>query len=134
MKSQLGKNYSAVTEFILLGFRTPPKIQILLFLVFSLLYVATVAGNISMLTDIKVDSRLQMPMHFFCRNLSLLELCCSAVVAPKTLVNFLSNKKKIAGASPAAQRLSAYVPLRQPGVHRFRPGCGHGTAWQAMLW
>ena len=42
--------------------------------------------------------------------------------------------KRGEGASPVAQRLSAHVPLRHPRVCRFDPGCGHGTAWQAMLW
>nr|XP_008526929.1 PREDICTED: olfactory receptor 12-like [Equus przewalskii] len=103
MKSHLGKNYSEVTEFILLGFRTPPKIQILLFLVFLLLYVATVVGKISMITVTKMDSRLQMPMYFFLRNLSYLDLCYSTVIAPKTLANFLSNEKKISYSGCAAQ-------------------------------
>ncbi|XP_070478259.1 olfactory receptor 9S13-like [Equus przewalskii] len=103
MKTELSRNYSAVTEFILLGFRTPPKIQILLFLVFLLLYVATVVGNISMITVTKMDSRLQMPMYFFLRNLSYLDLCYSTVIAPKTLANFLSNEKKISYSGCAAQ-------------------------------
>ncbi|CAI9166428.1 unnamed protein product [Rangifer tarandus platyrhynchus] len=95
MKSEFNRNLSEVTEFILLGFRTPPKLQILLFLGFLLVYVVTLVGNISMIVVIKMDSRLQMPMYFFLRNLSYLDLCYSTVIAPKTLANFLSNEKKI---------------------------------------
>ncbi|XP_019515236.1 PREDICTED: olfactory receptor 12 [Hipposideros armiger] len=103
MKNELNGNYSEVTEFILLGFRVPPKLQSLLFLVFLLIYMVTVVGNISMIIVIKMDSRLQMPMYFFLRNLSYLDLCYSTVIAPKALANFLSNEKKISYNGCAAQ-------------------------------
>ncbi|XP_003405541.2 olfactory receptor 9S13-like [Loxodonta africana] len=103
MKSQLNRNYSALTEFFLLGFRTSPKIQILLFLVFLLAYMVTVVGNISMIVVVKVDSRLHTPMYFFLRNLSYLDLCYSTVIAPNTLANFLSKDKKISYNGCATQ-------------------------------
>ncbi|XP_007947646.1 olfactory receptor 12-like [Orycteropus afer afer] len=103
MKSKLNRNYSEVTEFILLGFRTHPELQILLFLVFLLIYMVIVVGNISMVTVIKVDFRLHTPMYFFLRNLSYLDLCYSTVIAPKTLANFLPNEKKISYNGCAAQ-------------------------------
>ncbi|XP_004429232.1 PREDICTED: olfactory receptor 12-like [Ceratotherium simum simum] len=95
MKSELNRTYSEVTEFILLGFRPPPKLQILLFVVFLLLCMVTVVGNISMVTVIKVDSRLQMPMHFFLRKVSYLDPCYSTVIAPNTLAKFFFNEKNI---------------------------------------
>ncbi|XP_042638076.1 olfactory receptor 12-like [Orycteropus afer afer] len=95
MKSELNRNYSELAEFILLGFRTSPEIQILLFSLFLLIYLVIVVGNISMIVVIKVDSRLHTPMYFFLRNLSYLDLCYSTVIAPKTLANFLSKDKKI---------------------------------------
>ncbi|XP_004601908.2 olfactory receptor 12-like [Sorex araneus] len=103
MKSELNRNYSEVTEFILLGFRTPPKLQILLFLVFLLIYTVTVVGNITMIIVINVESKLQTPMYFFLKNLSYLDLCYSTVIAPKTLANFLSKEKKISYNGCAAQ-------------------------------
>ncbi|CAK7313847.1 Olfactory receptor 12 [Vulpes lagopus] len=103
MKSQLNRNSSGVTEFILLGFRIPPKMQILLFLVFLLAYVVTVVVNTSMIIVIRMDSRLHTPMYFFLRNLSYLDLCYSTVIAPKTLANFLSHEKKISYNGCAAQ-------------------------------
>ncbi|KAM9672018.1 olfactory receptor 9S13-like [Trichechus inunguis] len=103
MKSQLNKNYSELTEFILLGFKTSPELQILLFLVFLLIYPVIVVGNISMIVVIKVDSRLHTPMYFFLRNLSYLDLCYSTVIAPKTLANFLSKDKKISYKGCATQ-------------------------------
>ncbi|XP_053517434.1 olfactory receptor 12-like [Artibeus jamaicensis] len=103
MKNELNGNYSEMTEFVLLGFRTPPKLQILLFFVFLLIYMVTVVGNVSMIIVIKMDSRLQTPMYFFLKNLSALDLCYSTVIAPKALVNFLSDEKKISYNGCAAQ-------------------------------
>ncbi|XP_048197636.1 olfactory receptor 12-like [Perognathus longimembris pacificus] len=103
MWSDLNKNYSEITEFILLGFRTAPKLQILLFFVFLVIYVAIVVGNVSMVLVISRDYKLQTPMYFFLRNLSYLDLCYSTVIAPKTLANFLSTEKKISYNGCATQ-------------------------------
>ncbi|XP_003405540.3 olfactory receptor 9S13-like [Loxodonta africana] len=103
MKSEMSRNYSELTEFILLGFRTAPGLQILLFLVILLIYIVIVVGNISMIIVIKVDSRLHIPMYFFLRNLSYLDLCYPTVIAPKILANFLSNEKKISYSGCIAQ-------------------------------
>ncbi|XP_010607713.1 olfactory receptor 12 [Fukomys damarensis] len=103
MKRELNRNYSEVAEFILLGFKIPPKLQSLLFLLFLVIYLVIVAGNVSMIIVIKTDSRLQTPMYFFLRNLSYLDLCYSTVIAPKTLANFVTNEKNISYNGCAAQ-------------------------------
>ncbi|XP_029809021.1 olfactory receptor 12-like [Suricata suricatta] len=103
MKEELNKNYSELTEFILLGFRTSPDVQIFLFLFFLLIYMVIVVGNVSMIIVIKIDSRLHTPMYFFLRNLSYLDLCYSTVIAPKTLATFLSKDKKISYNGCATQ-------------------------------
>ena len=103
MKNELNKNYSEVMEFILLGFRTSPDVQILLFSLFLLIYMVIVVGNVSMLVVIKINSRLHTPMYFFLRNLSYLDLCYSSVIAPKTLATFLSKDKRISYNGCATQ-------------------------------
>ena len=103
MKGEQKKNYSEVTEFILLGFTAPSKFQVVLFLVFLMIYMVTVVGNVSMIMIIKMDSRFQTPMYFFLRNLSYLDLCYSTVIAPKTLANFLTIEKKISYNGCATQ-------------------------------
>lgn len=65
MKSELNRNYSEVTEFILLGFRTSPEVQIFLFFLFLLIYMVIVLRNLSMLVVIEIDSRLDTPVYFF---------------------------------------------------------------------
>uniref|UniRef100_A0A4X2K9J4 Olfactory receptor n=1 Tax=Vombatus ursinus TaxID=29139 RepID=A0A4X2K9J4_VOMUR len=96
-------NFSDVTEFILLGFRVSPELQIILFLFFLLIYMVILVGNIGMTVIIKIDSRLHTPMYFFLRNLSYLDLCYSTVIAPKTLTNFLSARRTISYNGCATQ-------------------------------
>ncbi|XP_049747551.1 olfactory receptor-like protein OLF1 [Elephas maximus indicus] len=88
-------NYTLVTEFILLGFPTRPELQIVLFLVFLMLYGVILMGNIGLIMLIRLDSYLQTPMYFFLSNLSFVDLCYSSAIVPKTLANFLSENKSI---------------------------------------
>ncbi|XP_027694110.1 olfactory receptor 12-like [Vombatus ursinus] len=103
MKNGVPGNFSDVTEFILLGFRVSPELQIILFLFFLLIYMVILVGNIGMTVIIKIDSRLHTPMYFFLRNLSYLDLCYSTVIAPKTLTNFLSARRTISYNGCATQ-------------------------------
>ncbi|XP_006034179.1 olfactory receptor 5I1-like isoform X1 [Alligator sinensis] len=97
------KNHTAVTEFILLGFGSGPGIQVLPFVVFLLIYTATVLGNIIMVLIIRIDPHLQTPMYFFLMNLSLLDLCYSSTIAPKAMATFLQGSKTISYNGCAAQ-------------------------------
>ncbi|XP_003909925.2 olfactory receptor 8J1 [Papio anubis] len=87
------ENFTRVTEFILTGVSDCPELQIPLFLVFLVLYVLTLAGNLGIITLTSVDSRLQTPMYFFLRQLAIINLGNSTVIAPKMLINFLVKKK-----------------------------------------
>ncbi|KAL0628221.1 Olfactory receptor 8J2, partial [Plecturocebus cupreus] len=78
-------------------------LQIPLFLVFLVLYVLTVAGNLGIITLTSVDPQLQTPMYFFLRHLAIINLCNSTVIAPKMLVNFLVTKKTISYYGCATQ-------------------------------
>ncbi|KAF4022546.1 hypothetical protein G4228_014728 [Cervus hanglu yarkandensis] len=126
MKSEFNRNLSGVTEFVLLGF--PPKLQILLFLGFLLVYVVTLVGNISMIVVIKMDSRLQMPMYFSLRNLSYLDLCYSTVIAPKTLANVLSSEQKISYRGCAVQFFSFALSVTAEGFLLAVMTCGQFSA------
>ncbi|XP_003423558.2 olfactory receptor-like protein OLF1 [Loxodonta africana] len=89
------ENYTLVTEFILLGFPPLPELQIVLFLVFLMLYGVILMGNIGLIMLIRIDSHLQTPMYFFLSNLSFVDLCYSSAIVPKMLANFLSENKSV---------------------------------------
>ncbi|XP_036619480.1 olfactory receptor 1030-like [Trichosurus vulpecula] len=88
-------NYTMVTEFILLGLTDDPELQPILFVIFLVIYLITVVGNVGMIALIRSDPRLHTPMYFFLSHLSFVDLCYSTNVTPQMLVNFLSQRKTI---------------------------------------
>ncbi|XP_072473029.1 olfactory receptor 8G50-like [Notamacropus eugenii] len=89
------RNYSLVTEFILIGLTDQPELQLPLFFLFLVIYGFTVMGNLGMIILIGLSSHLHNPMYYFLCNLSLIDLCQSTVIIPKMLMNFLSDKNTI---------------------------------------
>ncbi|XP_021518629.1 olfactory receptor 2D3-like [Meriones unguiculatus] len=90
-----GGNQTYIAEFILLGLSENPKIQILLFCVFLIVYLLSVFGNLLIIILIQTDSRLHTPMYFFLKNLSFADLCFSTSIVPQMLAHFLSKRKTI---------------------------------------
>ncbi|XP_037703390.1 olfactory receptor 8S1-like [Choloepus didactylus] len=89
------KNVSITDEFVLLGLSSDPHMESLLFVLFLVIYLLTLMGNLMLLLVIRADSHLHTPMYFFLSNLSFLDLCFSSVTVPKMLQDFLSEKKTI---------------------------------------
>ncbi|XP_034646361.1 olfactory receptor 5V1-like [Trachemys scripta elegans] len=89
------KNQTTVTEFILLGLSSDPQMQIFLFVVFLVIYLITLGGNIVIMVVIRADSHLHIPMYFFLFHLSFVDICYSSVTVPNTLRNFLAERKTI---------------------------------------
>ena len=88
-------NHCTVTEFFLTGLSEKPELQMPLFLLFTGVYVVTVAGNLGMITLIVLSSHLHNPMYYFLSSLSFIDFCQSTVVTPKMLVSFLTEKNLI---------------------------------------
>uniref|UniRef100_A0A8C8SDW0 Olfactory receptor n=1 Tax=Pelusios castaneus TaxID=367368 RepID=A0A8C8SDW0_9SAUR len=96
-------NHTTVTEFILLGFTDNPKLKVIFFVVFLLIYLLILVGNLGMVTLIRTDSRLHTPMYFFLSNLALLDVGYSTVIAPRTLMTFVVESKAISFTGCAVQ-------------------------------
>ncbi|XP_007481888.2 olfactory receptor 4D1-like [Monodelphis domestica] len=88
-------NLTSVTEFVLLGLSQAQELQGFLFLVFLIVYITTVMGNLLIIVTVTSDTRLHTPMYFLLRNLAVIDLCYSSVTAPKMLMDFLSETKTI---------------------------------------
>nr|XP_034963171.1 olfactory receptor 1019-like [Zootoca vivipara] len=96
-------NLTTITEFVLLGFTDNQSLQLTLFMLFLLIYLLILVGNIGMVTLIRIDSRLHTPMYFFLSNLSLLDIGYSTVIAPRTLMTFVAESKTISFTGCALQ-------------------------------
>ncbi|XP_076433623.1 olfactory receptor 1f45-like [Peromyscus maniculatus bairdii] len=91
-----GSNQSSVSEFLLLGLsRQPQQQQQLLFLLFLIMYLATVLGNLLIILAIGTDSRLHTPMYFFLSNLSFVDVCFSSTIVPKVLAIHILGSQAI---------------------------------------
>ncbi|XP_044840329.1 olfactory receptor 6N1-like [Mauremys mutica] len=88
-------NQTAITEFIILGFGDLPDLQILLFLMFQVIYMATVAGNTFIVVLVVAYQHLHTPMYFFLGNLSCLETCYISTILPRMLASLLTGDKTI---------------------------------------
>ncbi|XP_069483825.1 olfactory receptor 5AP2-like [Ambystoma mexicanum] len=96
-------NWTRVTEFILLGVTDHHVLQVPLFVIFFLVYVITLVGNIGIMILIRVTQRLHTPMYFLLWNLSLVDICYSSVSTPNMLVNFLCARNTISFIGCATQ-------------------------------
>ncbi|VFV33554.1 olfactory receptor 10ag1-like [Lynx pardinus] len=90
-----GENDTSLEGFILLGLADTMELQIILFLLFFVIYALTVLGNVGMILLIGTDSRLHTPMYFFLANLSFVDVCYSSAITPKMLADLLSETKTI---------------------------------------
>ncbi|NWU05260.1 OR5V1 protein, partial [Cephalopterus ornatus] len=88
-------NISTVSEFVLMGLSDAPHIRFLLFVLFLAVYLATMAGNITILIAVSTDTHLHNPMYFFLSNLSLLDILCPTITVPKMLGALLLESKVI---------------------------------------
>ncbi|XP_005310478.2 olfactory receptor 6N1-like [Chrysemys picta bellii] len=95
MKKEEGGNQTSITEFILLGFGSLPELQNFLFLLFLMIYVVTMAGNILIIVLVVADQHLHTPMYFFLGNLSFLETCYTSTILPRLLASLLSGDRII---------------------------------------
>ncbi|XP_005076805.1 olfactory receptor 5AC1-like [Mesocricetus auratus] len=82
-------NRTLLTEFVLRGITDRPDLQVPLFLVFFLIYVITMVGNLGLIFLIWKDPHLHSPMYFFLGNLAFADACISTTVTPKMLMTLL---------------------------------------------
>ncbi|KAM7150885.1 olfactory receptor 10K1-like [Macrochelys suwanniensis] len=90
-----GRNQTPIAEFILLGFGNVPELQPLLFLLFLVIFIVTVAGNILIVALVVADRHLHIPMYFFLGSLSCLEICYTSTILPRLLASLLTGDRTI---------------------------------------
>ncbi|XP_069817377.1 olfactory receptor 10A7-like [Dendropsophus ebraccatus] len=88
-------NQTEVTEFLLLGFKGLHEIKILLFIVFLLVYIVIVIGNLLIVVLVSTMDRLKIPMFIFLKHLATADVLLTTTVVPAMLDIILVNQKKI---------------------------------------
>ncbi|KAM7150507.1 olfactory receptor 10K1-like [Macrochelys suwanniensis] len=85
------RNETLIVEFILLGFGNAPELLPLLFLLFLVIYIVTMVGNILIIMLVVFDQHLHTPMYFFLGNLACLEICYTSTILPRLLASLLTG-------------------------------------------
>ncbi|XP_066445445.1 olfactory receptor-like protein OLF1 [Eleutherodactylus coqui] len=96
-------NNTLVTEFVLSGLSSNPKLQLPLFLLCLLVYLIYLLGNLTITMLIGITPGLQTPMYFFLMNLSFVDVLYSSTITPNIMVNILSETKTISITACAIQ-------------------------------
>ncbi|KAM4860909.1 olfactory receptor 14C36-like [Thomomys bottae] len=96
-------NVSTVTEFLLEGFAEAWELRLLLSTLLLLMYLATLLGNLIIITVTTLDQNLHTPMYFFLRNLSIVDMGYISVTVPSACVNSLTDNRAISVVGCATQ-------------------------------
>uniref|UniRef100_A0A8B9WB99 Olfactory receptor n=1 Tax=Bos mutus grunniens TaxID=30521 RepID=A0A8B9WB99_BOSMU len=105
------KNATELTEFILTGLTHQPEWQIPLFLLFLMIYLITIMGNLGLIALIYNDPHLHIPMYLFLGSLAFVDAWVSSTVTPKMLVNFLGKSKMTSLSECRAQFFSFVISV-----------------------
>ncbi|EHA98296.1 Olfactory receptor 7G1 [Heterocephalus glaber] len=103
------QNKTATLEFILLGFTNDPQLQLFIFILFLVIYLVTILGNLLIILAVSSDSHLHTPMHFFLSTLSLHDICLSTTTVPNMLVNIQTQDQSITYTACLSQMSVALI-------------------------
>ncbi|MBZ3891573.1 Olfactory receptor 14C36 [Sciurus carolinensis] len=95
-------NSTMVMEFVLLGSPDGWELSFLYFIVLLLTYLSTLLGNLLIITVTSADQNLHMPLYFFLRSLSILDMCFISITVPNACINTLTSNMDISVAGCAA--------------------------------
>ncbi|XP_021044724.1 olfactory receptor 14C36-like, partial [Mus pahari] len=97
------ENSTMLTEFLLEVFAETWELRILLSVLFLLVYLGSLLGNLIIIIATTVDQTLNTPMYFFLRNLSILDIGYICVTVSNACINSLTDHRNISVAGCAAQ-------------------------------
>ncbi|XP_007442135.2 olfactory receptor 14A16-like [Python bivittatus] len=102
-------NQSTVTDFLLMAFSDVRDMQILSFVMFLVIYLLALIGNLLLVVAVILNHRLHAPMYFFLANLSFSDVCFISTTIPKAMATSLTNNKVISFVGCAAQVFSVFT-------------------------
>ncbi|XP_061447940.1 olfactory receptor 8S1-like [Rhineura floridana] len=97
------ENQTIITEFILLGLFRDPRLQVIFFFLFLMIFLVTLLGNSAIILMTRTECSLQNPMFFFLSHLAFVDICYSSIIVPKMLENIIGRQKTISKEGCIAQ-------------------------------
>ncbi|KAG8429988.1 hypothetical protein GDO86_018700 [Hymenochirus boettgeri] len=84
-----------VSEFIIQGLSDSPALQLPLFVLFLIIYLFIITGNLTIFTVILLSSDLHTPMYKFLQNLSITDISSTSNILPALLHRLITQQNKI---------------------------------------
>nr|XP_034371367.1 olfactory receptor 187-like [Arvicanthis niloticus] len=103
------ENTTLLIQFVLSGLVHLPQWKIPLFLLFLVIYLITVVGNLGLITLIWNDPHLHIPMYLFLGSLAFVDTWLSSTVTPKMLLDIIAKSKPISFSECMIQFFSFVV-------------------------
>ena len=100
------RNYTEITEFILLGLSDDPQLQVVIFVFLFITYMLSITGNLTIITLTLLGIHLQTPMYFYLKSFSIMEVSFTTVTIPKFLATITTGDKTISFNDCMAQLFS----------------------------
>ncbi|XP_010998999.3 olfactory receptor 4C3D [Camelus dromedarius] len=98
-----------ITEFFMLGLSQNPKVQRVLFVLFLIVYLISVGGNLLIVITIICSPTLGSPMYFFLSYLSFIDTCYSSCMTPKLIADSMYEGRAISYEGCLAQFFVAHL-------------------------
>ncbi|KAM8945574.1 olfactory receptor 5P64-like [Pelodytes ibericus] len=96
-------NTTAVREFRIIGFGDLQNFKYLLFSIFLLIYLFTIAGNLLIIIIVSAAKSLHSPMYFFLCHLSVSDILFSTNIVPNLLRGMIMERATMPFTSCFAQ-------------------------------
>ncbi|XP_073077518.1 olfactory receptor 14I1-like [Manis javanica] len=101
-------NLTTIMDFLFMDISSSRDLQVLQGLLFLLIDLSVLAGNLVTIAVIGTDPCLHYTLYFFIGNLSLTDLCNISCIVPNPITNFLTGSKSISLPGCAAQIFPYY--------------------------
>ncbi|XP_036710080.1 LOW QUALITY PROTEIN: olfactory receptor 1B1 [Balaenoptera musculus] len=102
-------NASHSLILLLLGFSRARVSPSVLFLLFLVIYLTTMMGNVTLVLLISQDPRLHSPMYYLLHGLSVIDMGLSTVTLPQLLAHLVTHDPAIPAARCLAQFFFFYA-------------------------
>ncbi|XP_037377511.1 olfactory receptor 140 [Talpa occidentalis] len=98
-----------ITEFFMLGLSQTPEVQRVLFVIFLIVYLVSIGGNLLIMITIILSPTLGSPMYFFLSYLSFIDTCYSSCMTPKLIADSLYEGRAISFENCLTQFFVAHL-------------------------
>ncbi|EHB09247.1 Olfactory receptor 14I1 [Heterocephalus glaber] len=96
-------NLTVFIELLLMDITGSWELQVLQGVLFLVIYLGALTGNLMPITLILTDTSLHSPMYFFISNMALLDLSSISVIFPRPVPNSMTGNMKVSLAQCASQ-------------------------------